>query len=121
MRLKANHLCALSEEKGMIMNMKNVEDNKTKEAIYNFTKEQMILRDFLAADRTLLANERTLLAYIRTGISLLIIAISLIKLFNGVLTNILGVIFIFLGIIPIFIGINRFRKINKKIKNAIYK
>ena len=51
------------------------------EVVYNFKKEEMILRDFLAADRTLLANERTLLAYIRTGISLLAIAISLIKLF----------------------------------------
>ncbi|MGN0027609.1 MAG: DUF202 domain-containing protein, partial [Clostridium sp.] len=45
-----------------------------KEVVYNFKKEEMILRDFLAADRTLLANERTLLAYIRTGISLLAIA-----------------------------------------------
>ena len=75
--------------------MNNAEDNKTKEAIYNFDKEQMILRDFLAADRTLLANERTLLAYIRTGISLLVVAISLIKLFDSILTDILGIIFIF--------------------------
>lgn len=75
--------------------MSNEEGNKTKEVIYNFDKEQMILRDFLAADRTLLANERTLLAYIRTGISLLVVAISLIKLFDGIIPDILGIIFIF--------------------------
>lgn len=33
--------------------------------VYKFNKDEMILRDFLAVDRTLLANERTLLAYIR--------------------------------------------------------
>ncbi len=36
--------------------------------VYKFNKDEMILRDFLAVDRTLLANERTLLAYIRTGV-----------------------------------------------------
>lgn len=48
--------------------------------LYNFDKDKMILRDFLAADRTLLANERTLLAYIRTGISLIAVGIYLIRL-----------------------------------------
>ena len=69
-----------------IKNSKNIKSKIVKkEAVYNFKKEEMILRDFLAADRTLLANERTLLAYIRTGISLLAIAISLIKLFDIIL------------------------------------
>lgn len=90
-------------------------------AVYNFKKEEMILRDFLAADRTLLANERTLLAYIRTGISLLAVAISLIKLFDTTVTYILGIVFIFLGVIPIVWGLYRYRNINKKLKNVIYK
>ena len=33
-----------------------------------FKKEELILRDYLAADRTALANERTLMAYIRTSV-----------------------------------------------------
>lgn len=81
----------------------------------------MILRDFLAADRTLLANERTLLAYIRTGIGMLAIAISLIKLFDTNFTYILGIVFILLSIIPIVFGIYRYKRINKKIENVIYK
>ncbi|MNN85851.1 hypothetical protein D3C81_2031850 [compost metagenome] len=93
----------------------------TDEKIYNFDKEQMILRDFLAADRTLLANERTLLAYIRTGIGLLAIAISLIKLFDNEVTYILGIVFVILSIIPIGYGIYRYKKINKKIENVVYK
>jgi len=92
-----------------------------KEKIYNFDKDEMILRDFLAADRTLLANERTLLAYIRTGIGLLAIAITLIKLFDTNFTYTLGIIFIILSIMPIILGIYRYKKINRKIQNVVYK
>lgn len=91
------------------------------EKIYNFSKEEMILRDFLAADRTLLANERTLLAYIRTGIGLLAIAISLIKLFSTTTTYVLGIFFIALSIIPIIVGVHKYKKINEKISNLLCK
>ena len=89
--------------------------------IYNYDKDKMILRDFLAADRTLLANERTLLAYIRTGIGMLAIAITLIKLFDTSLTYILGIIFMVMSVVPMAIGIYRYKTINKKIENVIYK
>lgn len=94
---------------------------KKEEKVYNFSQEEMILRDFLAADRTLLANERTLLAYIRTSIGLLAIAISLIKLFDDTFTYIIGMIFIILSVIPQVIGISRYRKINRKLETVIYK
>lgn len=45
-------------------------EKNSDEKIYNFDKEQMILRDFLAADRTISANERRVLEYIRTGIGI---------------------------------------------------
>lgn len=96
-------------------------DDKNEDTVYNFDKNEMILRDFLAADRTALANERTLLAYIRTGISLIIIAISLIKLFDDAFTYILGIICGVLSIIPIVLGIYKYRKMNKKLNNVLYK
>jgi len=96
-------------------------DDKKEEAIYNFEKEEMILRDFLAADRTVLANERTLLSYIRTGISLIVVGISLIKLFDDIFTYILGVIFMIASVFQIIIGIIRYKKMNKKIENVIFK
>lgn len=96
--------------------MKNKE-----EKVYNFSQDEMILRDFLAADRTLLANERTLLAYIRTAIGLLAIAISLIKLFDDTFTYTIGMIFIILSVIPLVIGISRYRKVNRKLEKVIYK
>ncbi len=95
--------------------------NVDNEKIYNFDKSQMILRDFLAADRTLLANERTLLAYIRTGVGLLAIAISLIKLFDTNVTYALGIVFIILSIMPIMLGIYKYKKISRKIENVVYK
>lgn len=94
---------------------------KKEEKVYNFSQEEMILRDFLAADRTLLANERTLLAYIRTSIGLLAIAISLIKLFDDTFTYIIGIIFIVLSVVPLVVGISRYRKVNRKLEKVIYK
>lgn len=94
---------------------------KIEEKVYNFSQDKMILRDFLAADRTLLANERTLLAYIRTAIGMLAIAISLIKLFDDTFTYIMGIICAVLSVVPIFVGISRYRKINRKLEKVIYK
>lgn len=42
------------------------------------SKKDLILRDTLAADRTILANERTLLAYVRTGLAVLAAGITAI-------------------------------------------
>ena len=47
-----------------------------------FDSEKMILRDWLARDRTILANERTFLAYIRTALMVLVTGATLIKLFS---------------------------------------
>lgn len=43
--------------------------------------EEIILRDYLALDRTYLANERTLLAYVRTALTCVLGGITLQKLF----------------------------------------
>ncbi len=88
--------------------------------VYNFNQDEMILRDFLAVDRTLLANERTLLAYIRTAIGLLAIAISLIKLFDTTFTYIIGGTFAAFSIIPLLLGVYRYKKINRKLEKVIY-
>ncbi|MBF0209128.1 MAG: DUF202 domain-containing protein, partial [Oligoflexia bacterium] len=42
----------------------------------NFIGDQLILRDWLAIDRTILANKRTLLAYIRTSMAFFISGIT---------------------------------------------
>lgn len=43
-------------------------------------KEDIILRDFLALERTTLANERTLFAYLRAGIYMVIAGFAFLEL-----------------------------------------
>jgi putative membrane protein len=88
--------------------------------IYENDKNEMILRDFLATDRTILANERTFLAYIRTALSLIVSGASFIKFFDISIINKIGYAFIYIGFIIIYIGFLRFLKINKKLKKVQY-
>jgi len=76
----------------------------------------MILRDYLALDRTILANERTLLAYLRTFIGAFSAGIAMIKLLDTLLTNILGYILVAVSPLFIVIGVIRYAQISKKLK-----
>lgn len=75
-----------------------------------YAKEDLILRDHLALDRTYLANERSLLAYIRTGIAIFLAGVSLLKLFSEFLSHLFGWILIIISVIVVGIGILRTRK-----------
>lgn len=44
-------------------------------------KSKLILRDYLAIDRTKLASERTMLAYVRTALTLAVAGITIGKFF----------------------------------------
>ncbi len=65
--------------------------------------EDLILRDYLALERTHLANERTFLTYARTALTCLVAGISLNKLFPHDL-SIQYLAWVFLGLVPL-IGI----------------
>ena len=80
-----------------------------------FSKKELILRDYLAADRTVLANERTFLAYIRTALTLFVVGISCIQFFDHPVIQVLGWIFIPSGIITLIIGIMRYRSVKSQI------
>ena len=73
-----------------------------------FTEEKMILRDYLAADRTVMANERTFLAYIRTALSIFAVGASFLQFFNSRVIQIVGWIFIPVGIIIFIIGLIKY-------------
>jgi putative membrane protein len=83
---------------------------------YNVASDKLILRDYLAAERTHLANERTLLAYLRSSLILFIAAITILKLFEGEhammwIAFILGPMSVFTGIF----GIYRYIRTKKKL------
>ncbi|MEG1525589.1 MAG: DUF202 domain-containing protein [Clostridia bacterium] len=73
--------------------------------------DEMILRDYLALDRTILANKRTFLAYVRTAIGLLASGIGMVKLVSDGILNILGFVFIIAALPVLIIGTTEYIKI----------
>ncbi|WP_066504128.1 DUF202 domain-containing protein [Abyssisolibacter fermentans] len=86
--------------------------------VYDDQKEKMILRDFLATDRTILANERTFLAYVRTSISIIAAGVGFIKLFDNPIIYKMGYAFIPFGFIVLVFGVKRYIKVKNKLKNV---
>ena len=83
---------------------------------YSVFRNDLILRDYLALDRTILANERTLLAYLRTFIGTFSAGIAMVKLLDIPLTTVIG--YIFTAISPVFLvlGVVRYIQISRKLK-----
>ncbi|WP_111307607.1 DUF202 domain-containing protein [Confluentibacter sediminis] len=89
--------------------------------IFNFSnrfqiQDEIILRDYLAMERTKLANERTLLSYIRSSLYLLLGGIAIIQLEGFERIKFLGYVSLTLTVIIIIIGVYRFQKLNKQLK-----
>ncbi|MEK9176036.1 MAG: DUF202 domain-containing protein [Patescibacteria group bacterium] len=82
----------------------------------NFLKEELILRDHLAIDRTVLSNESTLLAYIRTSLAVIAAGATLIHFFDEIIIKLFGAICVIAGTIILVLGYLRYRKMNKLIK-----
>jgi putative membrane protein len=80
-----------------------------------YNKEDLILRDELAIDRTLLANERTLLAYLRAAVALLIAGVSIIHFSQEGWFWAVGIACLPTGIIAGIVGAARYRRMNRSI------
>lgn len=79
-------------------------------------EEQIILRDYLAIERTRLANERTLLSYIRSSLYLLLGGIAFFQLKELANFHYLGILSLFFSSIFFVIGIYRFTLLKKSLK-----
>ena len=88
---------------------------------YENTQNELILRDYLAIDRTILANERTLLAYVRTCLGFFATGAALINFIENSLLAFLGYIFITAPVIIFVFGFYRFLKIKYKMKRIYNK
>lgn len=80
---------------------------------YEKDHEQMILRDYLAVDRTMMANETAFLSYVRTSLTLIAGGVTLIKFFNDPFMQALGWGFIVVGGWLALNGYNRFRQVDE--------
>lgn len=76
-------------------------------------KEEMILRDYLAVDRTLLANETSFMSYVRTSLTLIAAGATLVKFFDGnPIFQVLGWAFVAIGGWLVVHGYNRYSKVD---------
>lgn len=80
-------------------------------------QEEIILRDYLALERTKLANERTLFAYIRTSLYLILAGMTMIQLRDLGSIQWIGIVSLVSSGIILIIGINRYFKLNKELKS----
>ena len=78
--------------------------------------KELIVRDWLAIDRTHLANERTFLAYFRTFVVILSSAIAILKV--DVLHELkeLGIFLLILSPIILAVGLFRFFYVRRQVK-----
>ena len=79
-------------------------------------KERIILRDYLALQRTSLANERTLFSYIRTSLYLILAGFGLIKLEGFESLIWLGYTCFVLSVVIFFFGLYRYLNLKKHLK-----
>ncbi|MEX0811650.1 MAG: DUF202 domain-containing protein [Chitinophagales bacterium] len=80
-------------------------------------KEKIILRDFLAMERTTLANERTLFSYIRTSLYLILAGIAFLKLEDFADMKWLSYVVFVLSAFLVIGGLIRFQRLKNKLKD----
>lgn len=84
---------------------------------YQFqNKESIILRDYLAMERTRLASERTFMAYIRTSLFLLTGGLTLLQFERFKHLDWLGYLAIALCTLLLIIGVNRYFRLNSRLR-----
>lgn len=81
-------------------------------------KEELILRDKLAIDRTTLANERTLLSYFRSFVVILSSGAAILKVELLEEIETLGLFLVIIAPVLLLIGIIRYFYVRKVIKNS---
>lgn len=82
----------------------------------NIEKQDIILRDKLALDRTILANQRTLLSFTRTGLYFITTAIGLYYLEKKINFGFFEWALTIIGFAAIITGMWSYFKVKSKIK-----
>jgi putative membrane protein len=80
--------------------------------------KDLVLREYLAIERTKLANETTLLAYIRTGLYFVVAGSTLGQLIDTQFWKVIGIPLIIIGVALVGIGVYRFRRTLDAIKKS---
>jgi putative membrane protein len=80
--------------------------------------KDLILREYLAIERTRLANETTFLAYIRTGLYFIVAGSTLGQVIHTPFWEIAGTPLMITGILIMIAGLLRYRFVKKAINKS---
>ena len=80
--------------------------------------KDLVLREYLAIERTKLANERTLLTYIRTGLYFLVAGSTLGAVIDTTFWDLMGIPIIIVGVVITALGVVRFVRVARQIANS---
>lgn len=76
--------------------------------------DRMILRDYLAVDRTMLTNETSFMSYVRTSLTLIAAGATLVKFFDGnPLFQVFGWGLVLIGGWLVIHGYNRYTQVDE--------
>ena len=78
--------------------------------------KDLVLREYLAIERTRLANETTLLAYIRTGLYFLVAGSTLGELIDSSFWKIAGTPLVVIGLLITLLGLLRYFRLRNAIE-----
>lgn len=80
--------------------------------------KDLVLREYLAIERTKLANETTFLAYIRTGLYFLVAGSTLGQIIGTDFWKIVGTPLIVIGLLVMILGFIRYLRLRSAIDNS---
>lgn len=86
----------------------------------NDLERELIIRDYLARQRTTLANDRTLLSFIRTSLYFLVSGTALFEVKELDHVRDLGYLAFGLSLVFLLIGIANYFRVRKKLKKGNY-
>jgi putative membrane protein len=86
----------------------------------NFTDNELIVRDYLARQRTYLANDRTLLSYIRTSLYFLVSGTALMEVNALSHVSKLGYLGFALSLGMLILGFYNYYRVKKKLRKHYY-
>lgn len=86
----------------------------------NDFERELIIRDYLARQRTTLANQRTLLSFVRTSLYFLVSGIALFEVEKLEHVKELGYVALGLSLVILIYGFYSFFNIRKKLRKGNY-
>lgn len=89
---------------------------RRRSAFDEYALRRLILRDYLAIERTRLANERTILAYLRTVLALLAGAVTLLHFFDTAAARITGWLLLPVAFVILALGAVRYARVRRRIE-----